>query len=92
MEMVKKLFEADRPDQTTPAADTLPDDDDDDDDDDDEKRHTTSSAATCKPLSFFSRKNLTGVRERVFYFCGCVFFQSMFYTGVICCCFLLNII
>ncbi len=50
MEMVKKLFEADRPDQTTPAADTLPDDDDDDDD---EKRHTTSSAATRKPLSFF---------------------------------------
>ena len=47
--MVKKLFEADRPDQTTPAADTLPDDDDDDD----EKRHTTSSAATRKPLSFF---------------------------------------
>ena len=45
--MVKKLFEADRPDQTTPAAaaDTLPDDDD-------EKRHTTSSASTRKPLSF----------------------------------------
>jgi len=64
MGMVKKLFEADRPDQTTPAADTLPDDDD-------EKRHTTSSAATRKPLSFFSRKNLTGVRERVFHFCGC---------------------
>jgi hypothetical protein len=68
MGMVKKLFEADRPDQTTPAAaDTLPDDDDDDD----EKRHTTSSAATRKPLSFFSRKNLTGVRERVFHFCAC---------------------
>jgi hypothetical protein len=46
MGMVKKLFEADRPDQTTPAAaDTLPDDDD-------EKRHTTSSASTRKPLSF----------------------------------------
>jgi hypothetical protein len=45
--MVKKLFEADRPDQTTPAAaaDTPPDDDD-------KKRHTTSSASTRKPLSF----------------------------------------
>jgi hypothetical protein len=47
MGMVKKLFEADRPDQTTPAAaaDTPPDDDD-------KKRHTTSSASTRKPLSF----------------------------------------
>jgi hypothetical protein len=48
MGMVKKLFEAERPDQTTPAAaaaDTPPDDDD-------KKRHTTSSASTRKPLSF----------------------------------------
>ncbi len=66
--MVKKLFEADRPNQTTPAADNLPDGSSGD-----EEPHTTSSAATRKPL-FFSRKNLTGVRKRAFHFCGCVLF------------------
>jgi hypothetical protein len=51
--MVKKLFEADRPNQTTPVADEEP--------------HTTYSAATRKPPLFFSGKNLTCVRA--FHFC-----------------------
>ena len=62
--MVKKLFEADRPNQTTPAADNLPDGSSGD-----EEPHTTSSAATRKPPLFFRGKNLTGVRKRAFHFC-----------------------
>jgi hypothetical protein len=60
--MVKKLFEADRPNQTTPVADNLPDGNSGD-----EETHTTYSAATRKPPLFFSGKNLTCVRA--FHFC-----------------------
>jgi hypothetical protein len=60
--MVKKLFEADRPNQTTPVADNLPDGNSGD-----EEPHTTYSAATRKPPLFFSGKNLTCVRA--FHFC-----------------------
>jgi hypothetical protein len=60
--MVKKLFEADRPNQTTPVADNLPDGNSGD-----EEPHTTYSAANRKPPLFFSGKNLTCVRA--FHFC-----------------------
>jgi hypothetical protein len=60
--MVKKLFEADRPNQTTPVADNLPDGNSGD-----EEPHTTYSAATRKPPLFFCGKNLTCVRA--FHFC-----------------------
>jgi hypothetical protein len=46
MVMPKKLFESDRPNQTTPAADNLPDGSS-------EESHTTSSTATRKPLFLF---------------------------------------
>jgi hypothetical protein len=58
--MVKNLFEADRPNQTTQAADGSSGD---------EEPHTTSSAATRKPPLFFAEKKLTGVRKRAFHFC-----------------------